>query len=346
MAMGTLGIEVLLVKLLYDHAIPLAAAGVLHLAVVAVLGWWTSRLKKAQRDLRLPLLLVAATGFVGPIGTSGTLVALGLWILYSRSSTPFEEWYESLFPEEKSKLSIDLFEQLSSDQGDLVARSAVAPFLDVLSFGTQEQKQAAVALITDHFQPPFAPALRRALHDSNAAIRVQAAASITRVENRFLTRVLELSQAVRDRPDDPDALWALARHYDDYAFTGILESKREEENRKKALELYHEYLRLRSADLYARWMAGRILLRKGEFAEAAHWLEQSIQQGFSSPQILLGYLESLFRLGRFGEVRELARAHGADLAAYGQFSSPAVEAVELWAGKIPGNASAVVPATS
>ena len=91
MAMGTLGIEVLLVKLLYDHAIPLAAAGVLHLAVVAVLGWWTSRLKKAQRDLRLPLLLVAATGFVGPIGTSGTLVALGLWILYSRSSTPFEE---------------------------------------------------------------------------------------------------------------------------------------------------------------------------------------------------------------------------------------------------------------
>ncbi len=332
-AVGTVALECAVLKLFHDGRIPTVTAAAVHLAVLAALGKWIYRLQRAERDLRLPMLLATTTGLLGPIGAAGTLMTLGLYVLYAGSSTPFKEWYEALFPEEESKFSVYLAEQIASGQGEAAVRTGVASFLDVLSFGTPQQKQAVITLIADHFQPSFAPALRRALNDPSNAVRVQAAAAIAAIENNFLARSLELSAAAQERPGDPAALKALARHYDDYAYTGILDGRREQDSREKALEVYRQYLKLQPSDLEARCSMGRILFRMEKFSEAAAWLEESLREGISSPQLLLWYMECLFRLGRFEELRQLARSHAVDLEESGELPLEAVEAVALWAGK-------------
>jgi len=331
-AAGTLALESTVLWLLQGRVITLVWAATAHLAVTIALGLWAWQTARAQVDLRFSMLLATTTAVLGPIGAAGTLVATGLGVLYSRSAIPFEQWYESLFPEKQSPLSAHLFEQVSSEQANGVERTSVVPFLDILSYGTIQQRQAVVNLIADHFQPAFAPSLRQALNDPSNVIRVQAAAVTTRVEDNFLSRAMELGAALQEKPDDPDRLRALARHYDDYAFAGILDSKREQDNRDKALELYRDYLRYRPEDLDARYAVGRILLRSGEIQQAAQSLGQSIQKGYSSPQILLWYMEALFRLGRFQQLREVARAHYADFSASDRFPNQVVETIALWAG--------------
>lgn len=344
-ALGTLVGEVVILVLLGRLAVTPVSAAVAHLAVVAALAVWVRRLARRQEDFRLPLLLAATTAVLGPLGAIGTLLTWALSVVYARSATPFEEWYESMFPENESKFSAYLFEQLRAHHGDPGEQTGVAPFTDILSFGTQQQKQIAIALIADRFQPAFAPALRQALHDNSSVIRVHAAAAITKIEKDFLARRLELSTAVQERPRDPEALRELARHHDDYAYTGIMDGEREQENRKKALEAYRDYLKLQPDDANAQCLIGRILLRAGAFREAGEWLEQSIRQGSSLPQTILWYMESLFHLGRFPELRELAHAHYADLAADDRIPDQALRAVELWAGKV-AEESGVTPLES
>ena len=328
--------EIVILVLLGRLAVTPVWAAVAHLTVVAALALWVRRLARRQEDFRLPLLLAATTALLGPLGAVGTLLTWALWVVYARSATPFEEWYESMFPENESSLSAYLFEQLRADHGDVGEQTGVAPFTDILSFGTQQQKQMVIGLIAGRFQTAFAPALRQALHDKSSVIRVHAAAAIAKVEKDFLARTLELSTAVQERPRDPEALRGLARHHDDYAYAGVLDGKREQENRKMALEAYRNYLKLQPDDANARCVVGRILLRAGAFREAGEWLEQSIRQGSSLPQTLLWYMESLFHLGRFRELRELAHVHYADLAADDRISNQALGAVELWAGKVAG----------
>lgn len=329
LALGTLVIETACFWLFKARP---AGALALHLTIVAALALWTFRRYQRQQDLRLSLLLVTATAFLGPLGAAGTLATIGLWALYRRSSTPFEQWYASMFPEQESKFSMQLYEQIIARPANSGERSGVVPFIDILSFGTVPQKQSAIALIADHFQPAFAPALKRALNDNRNAVRVQAAAAVSKVEKDFVARAVDLDKALANRPDDVDLLLAQARHYDEYAYTGILDSKREQDNREKASEVYFHYLRIRPEDLAARSAVGRLLLRKREFSRAANWMEEALQHGFSA-QILFWYMESLFHLGRFAELRELARSRYDDLARDNQFSYQAMEAIRLWAGK-------------
>src|SRR6185436_344770 len=130
------------------------------------------------------------------------------------------------------------------DSLDGLDTSSVAPFSDILFFGTLAQKQELISLMSRSFQPAFAPVLRAALDDANNAIRVQAASAITLIEDDFMRRSLSLASSVREKPGDPELLLKQARLHDDYARSGILDRDRERDSRKKALETYREYLRI------------------------------------------------------------------------------------------------------
>ena len=87
-----------------------------HLAVSTGLALWTWQTARDQADLRFLLLLAMTTAVAGPIGAAGTLGTIGLWVLYSRTAIPFEQWYEALFPEKKTPFGAHLFEQVSSER--------------------------------------------------------------------------------------------------------------------------------------------------------------------------------------------------------------------------------------
>jgi hypothetical protein len=305
----------------------------LHVALIALLCGWIRRLARTQQDLRMPLLLTATSAVLGPIGPAGVLLTIGLQHWFTRSALTFESWYASLFPEETSRSGLISGPPLPSSDEETSGTINVVPFMDILSFGTRQQKQSMIALMTSRFQPAFAPVLRKALNDSNNAIRVQAATATTKVENNFLERSMQLADAAKKNPHSPAVLLDLARHYDAYAFAGILDEKRERENRDKAIAAYRGFLELKPEDLTVKAELGRLLVRTGDFAQAIALLHQAIEDRVSSPQIVLWYMESLYSLGRYEELCRLTPVYQASIETDKELPVEVGEALKLWASR-------------
>ncbi|WP_377807662.1 hypothetical protein ABNQ38_12285 [Azospirillum sp. A29] len=282
-------------------AVPLAAA--LHLLLCALVGLWVRSRARRGRDLRLAGLLLVTIVPLGPLGAACTLMTAALLALFSRYATGFQDWYLSLFPDSETGPAQELYELIVTgrENAHLVAGDS---FTDVMSVGSPQQKQAVIALVARHFRPAFTPALKAGLADADPSVRVQAATATARVEHEFNERWLALDHAARSHPDDAASLAGLARHLDDYAFCGLLDSNREAEIRDKALDGYRHSLDLAPGDDGIRHDLGRLLLRCGLAAEAAERLEPMIDRT-PDRRILFWYAESLFRLGRFADLRAL-----------------------------------------
>ncbi|PWU05657.1 MAG: hypothetical protein C5B51_14000 [Terriglobia bacterium] len=304
-----------------------------HLAIAFALLAWCYRSRACREDVRLPLLLALSTAVLGPIGPAGTLVTIVLARWYMRNPIPFEEWYRSLFPEAVETTEDQLLKRIAG--WDAEDPGGLSAFMDILSFGSLHQKQALIALMTQHFRPAFGSILKRALSDTQAAVRVQAATAINRLENAMLERTLALTGRVREDPNRAEALRNLARHYDEYLYTGILEARREEEVRDQALSAYAQALEADPSDEESVLAMGRLLLRGKRYAEAYQYIERAIKNCPSTRQTGLWHMECLFHLGRFGELREAAGRSRGNLDSFSEFPASAVEAVTLWAGAQP-----------
>jgi tetratricopeptide (TPR) repeat protein len=292
---------------------------------------WLRFLWRPKGDARVLFLLVTSTAVMGPIGPLGVLITLSLGPWFARSAVPFEQWYAALFPDDDSAFESKLHRQAQAFLGTNQDEAAtVVPFIDILSFGSRQQKQATITMITSRFHPSFAPVLRMALNDPNNAIRMQAATAMTRVENDFLQKSLQLSKAAQEDPENPDVVLALARHYDAYAFAGILDDKREQANREQAVAAYLEYLRIRPDDCVVRSEAGRLLVRKADYEQAASLLQPAVQTGNPSPALLLWHLESLFHLRRYAEIKALVARNQSVFEESKGLPAEVSDAIKLW----------------
>lgn len=321
-------VEVALADALVTRVWTVAPVLAAHAALVLTMALWVGVSSAARADLRLPLLLVATTAALGPFGSVGTLLTAGLSRVYARTATPFEEWYALLFPDDPA-----------ADGGPLpvtaaagAARGSVAPFVDILAFGTVVQKQELIALIANEFQPAFAPALRLALDDTSAAVRVQAASAITRIEDDFQQRSLALAEDVRTRPGDASCLRTLATFHDEYANAGIFDAARAAESRRQASRAYLDYLELMPADHAARAAVGRLLLQDGRLDDAAAWLTPVLEDPDARPHAVPLLMDVQYRRGRLAEVRRVAAAHYAEMRARDDVLLVTLETMRLWAG--------------
>lgn len=277
-------------------------------------------------------LLFATALFTAP-GAGAACLAFVLYLRHARHSRPFEEWYKELFPERGRRIYERVYEELQLTVRQRASKSEVIPFADVINYGSREQKQLAISLMSRHFEPPFAPVLKRALEDRDNSVRIQAATAITNLESQFAERVMTLEKRIAGDPA-PRHLLELARHFDRYAFSGLLDDERSQRARARAIETYRRYLDDEPDDLFARVAIGRLLLRSGDAAGARDWLRAAHERHGGHPSIDNWLLEAHYRLGDYGEVRRLARslAAGADGRAARDVLG---DSTRLWAGLEP-----------
>jgi tetratricopeptide (TPR) repeat protein len=306
--------------------IPLSA----HLGLTSALCLWLCYAPGLRADVRLPLLLIGTTAALGPLGPAGTLATAVLARWYMRKAAPFEDWYRALFPDNHGEAGNEFASRLAHS-ADPDNPSGIAPFAEVLAFGSLQQKQALIALINQSFRPAFGPVLKRALTDTNNVIRVQAATAMNKIEKGIHERTLQLTREVSQNPGNPDALRELARHYDSWLYSSILDARREEEVRARALDAYRRYLAARPDDSESRIAISRLLLRSGRYSEAATSLEKAMQAGLSTSQAELWYMESLYNLGRFTELHEYARPRQDRIENADGLTAATIEAVRMWA---------------
>jgi len=305
-----------------------------HLSVLTAIAVQALLAMKKGQDLRLSLLLFGFTFSLGPGGAVATGITAALTSMFAKDSKPFEEWYRLLFPDQAPS-SVDILDEIGVDRSR--QQSAVMPLIDVLAFGTDAQKQALVTLVTANFKPAFAPILKTALNDSNNAIRVQAATGITKIEEEFTERTLDLAGRSEQAPEDAELLKSIAQHYDQYAYAGLLEPDREMECRGYALMYYGQYLVLRPDDAAARVAVGRILVRDRKYEEAVDWFERNgIDEHSSEPT--LWYLESLFRTARFEKLRLILAGSEKQFHHRKDLPIEILEATKLWLAGNEGSA--------
>ncbi len=296
-----------------------------HLLIVAAAGAWL--LRPVCRRARFGLLLWISTAAFGPLGGAGVLAVMALERSYARRATPLDDWHASLFPESEIDGRTELWRRIGQRSHDRMP-AHVTSFVDVLTFGSVPQRQAAIAIMVQQFDPAFAPALRAALRDEHNVIRVQAATAIARLEQEFFERTVELEAGIARAPGDAETILALARHCDDQAFAGLLDPNREQTCRVRAAELYTRCLQLRPGDLAIEFRLARLQLRRGLAADAGPRFRHLAEAGY--PAATLWLMECLFAEGRYGQMREAATGARPDDV---ERMTPDVKAtLALWTG--------------
>ena len=301
----------------------------IHAAISLVLFIWTKWVGRRIRRNQVAWYLFVATAGLGPIGPVAAIVTGVLLIAFHRDVFDFNAWYSSLFPTEVSSRVNDLYESLLRRQRS-TASGAVESFADILSSGDAAKKRLVIGLLTRHFRPGFAPALKLALTDNDPSVRTQAATAVATIEGRFLARAQKLHRKVRERPKSYGRRERLARHYDDYAFTGLLDPERERDNRIRALEGYQEALKVRPRES-SLWLAiGRLLVRERRYDAAASWFTVAEARGLLSADMVLWNLEALFKLGRYDKLREAIAEHSHLFQAGGKHPPQVPDVLRLW----------------
>lgn len=299
-----------LARLAFAGGAPWAALAGHVLATTVVV--WLARRARDPRGARGLWLLAIGFGGLGAIGAAGSALTLLLGLAYDRRATAPDEWRRALFPEAEADPDAELWAVVGTRDAD--GHPSVAPFVDVLDHGSLSQKQAVVALIARHFRPAFAPALRKALRDQQNVVRVQAATAVAMIEAQATAAACVLERHRREHPDDPALLLQLARHEDDYAFTGLLDPARERESRARAVSTFREYLAVRPGDVAAWHQLGRLFARLGSHEDALSCLRQALHHG-GGAQTRLWAMECLFHLRRFRELRQLVQESAAPMTA-------------------------------
>ena len=302
----------------------------IHIGITVVTGMITYAQYKKGMDVQHLAILAIVSSTTGIFGTVGALVGFIATKIFKQKSHHFKEWYESIFPTDTITNPQKIFDAITEGIDENPRRYGVMPFLDVMRLGSENQKRRALAKMTSRFHPRFAPAFRAALADPSNTIRVQAATAVAKVERDFMTRLERIELARTKHSKDPHLTMALAKFYDDYAFTGVLDAELEKTNRERAINTYKSYLQQdpNSADA---WVSiGRLLFRNRQWEEAAEWFRHALDRGWSSHSMLMWYFESLFRLGRFSELRRALLEHGRGVVTVETLPKDVRDAVSFW----------------
>lgn len=302
----------------------------LHIAIAGVTAMITYAQYKKGMDVQHLSVLCIVSATTGIFGTVGALLGFVATMLFKNRAYHFKDWYETIFPTDSVSVPQKLHDDIMEGIDEHPRQYGVMPFLDAMRLGSENQKRRALAKMTSRFHPRFAPAFRAALADSSNTIRVQAATAVAKVERDFMTKLSRIEMARTKEPKDPHLTMALAKFYDDYAFTGVLDAELEKLNRERAVNTYKSYLQQdpNSADA---WVAiGRLLFRNRQWEEAAEWFRHAIDRGWKSNTMLLWYFESLFRLGQFSALRRALSEHGRSIIGQEELPKDVRDAVGLW----------------
>ncbi len=300
------------------NATPWAPLLLLHgAAVIACLVAWQrlNRHEAAARDAAAPdhaastirhasTWRLAALGIaaLGPLGVIGTAFAWALQRAFAARGAALDpSWLRAIGPGDAD--ATDQLKEQHKIDAALVQRPSVSPFNDVMSHGSPSQKQDVVAAIGANFKPPFARTLKRALRDSEASVRMIAAATAARIENALHDSSIGLESEWADNPGDSRRALALAQHYDDHANTDLLDAERAAQTRERALEMYVMAREQHLDDTLIDHAVIRLLVKLNRDDEAIETFRAAMDSGAATPILTSWYLEALFRRRQYAALR-------------------------------------------
>jgi hypothetical protein len=277
---------------------------ILHIISVSLLTGWMISLRNRGLDYGIVGLMTFSTltlGFIGVLGASLTMV----YLLIHKEDKGFDNESFHVLPKGHQAIrSRDLYNNIVSGRESFATTTSVSSFIDIMSYGSHEQKQALIALLARHYKPQFAPALRCALVDSSSDIRVQAATAVAKIEQAYSAKWAILKARTDRKENRFESYYALACHLDDYAFLGLLDEERKSVIQDRALECYQQCQKLATSNTDLSIAMGRLLVRRDQISEAIKIFESINPASFSVAGVFW-YGQCLFIQKRYSDLRQL-----------------------------------------
>jgi len=303
---------------------------IIHLVISSVAALITYAQYKRGMDVQHLAILSIVSFTTGIFGSAGALFGYIAFVILSQKRQPFKEWYESIFPTDNPTEPQKIYDDILEGIDENPRHYGVMPFIDVMRLGSEDQKRRALAKMTSRFHPRLSPAFKVALKDPSNTIRVQAATAVAKIEKDFMYKLERIELARVKEPKNPYLTMALAKFFDDYAFTGILDPELEKNNRERAVSTYKSFLQQDPNSVEA-WVAiGRLLYRNKQWEEAADWFRHAIDRGWKVKNMILWHFECLFRLGKFRELRRSIGEHGRGVIDQEELPRDIRDAVNFW----------------
>lgn len=302
----------------------------IHLGISVVVSLIAYAQYRSGVDVQHLALLAIVSSVTGIFGAVGSLFGFIFTVIFRTRSHNFKEWYSLIFPTDTPSEPQTIYDSIVEGLDENPSSYSVMPFADVMKLGSENQKRRALAKMTSRFSPRFATAFKSALNDNNNTIRVQAATAIAKVEREFASKLNRIEQARAIMPNDPVLTLALAKFYDDYAFTGVLDNELEKLNRQRAINAYKSYLQ-QDPNSQEAWIAiGRLLYRDQQWEAAAEWFRNALDRGWKMNHMVLWYFECLFRLGQHKDLRRAILEYGRGITGQEDLPRDVRDAVTLW----------------
>ena len=277
-----------------------------HTTIVIVLIIITAINYKRDRDINLYATLVLLTAFIGLFGSVTATVVIVRYMLYSRDAESFSDWLESLFPEENHKESHKLAERIKFGLNNK-DEEYVESYYDLMAYGSTTDKQTLIARATRYFTPTMAPILILALQDENNIIRVQAAASIAKIENNLFSSYNEYEKVLDTDPHSYQHNLKYSISCIDYMQSGILGPKRTQEIGFQTVKILKKCIELSPADNTPQFLIGKVYIILDEVEKAYIITKKIIKEAdFIIPDLIQIYLICLYKLGKYSKLRSFS----------------------------------------
>jgi len=209
--------------------------GAAHLGS-CLLAWYAGRwmVGRTAKGVSVCLLqIIGWTALAGPFGAILSAALLALPDPRACSELSAQSPRKALLKGSRvAELRVALLDsRLPADRTD-----APKSLFDVLAEGTEREKCEALTIIGKLYDPALAPALRRALSDVNAPVRVLAATVLAKLRAKFVKKVGALQSEVERAPELAHKWRELARARLDLAHSGLLDTLHSREETTRAQE--------------------------------------------------------------------------------------------------------------
>lgn len=274
--------------------ISLPWALVSHVAVCMALGLTLFTPRSPQDAGRWKALLLMSVATLGVVGVVGTLFTWTLKKIFSRFSTPFDEWYYALFP---SGVALSGGRAINTGRGVTIRNGTMT---DLFKVAGMAEKELLLAEIARDYRPAHARCLQLALNDEAASIRTLAASVVARIEKTNTDRWLRMKSVAGKA--NADSWLTLARHLDAYSENGLLDADRQANVLDAARDAVDRALANQQNQREAIILQGKLLMKQGHNDEAVSLFDSLLAQGEHDAELLRYREEALFRAHRWSEM--------------------------------------------
>lgn len=312
-------------------------SGFILVVMMVLYTWVRSHYHKA--DVRAHIMSCIFVFFLGPLGCFIAIVSNTFNLIYSQKlRVHFSDWlFSYLYAADPNEKESDrIYNRIITGHEIFADSIDTEPLMDIMGFGSVQQKQAALIKAVKHFRPQLMmPVLRMGLNDPNNAIRVQAAAGLAKIQDSFQEKYTFYERKVIEKTESPEYLVAFARLCEEYSVSQLLDSERKASVIQQSIRLYERCIILVSGNIDLKISLVRMLIINRQTDQAYNLLTEILPLVKKpSPATAHALMELLFKMNRFSEMRHFASEWKSGMNK--NIGYAINEKLELWSGNESG----------